>query len=73
MATTDLSHSKRSLLGEIFQNVLIGSSATAEEAFVGDNLEHIYSVDPVLLRVVKDAGALSTEIEMYAGCSSFHM
>lgn len=73
MATTDLSHAEGSLFGEILQNVLVSSSATAEEAFAGDNLEHIHSVDPMLLRVVKDAGALSTEIEMYAGYSSFHM
>lgn len=72
MVTTDLSHSKRSLLREILKNVLVSSSATAEETFIGDNLEHIYSVDPMLLRVIKEAGALSTEIEVNAVCLSFH-
>ena len=39
---------------------------------MGDNLEHIGSIDPMLIRVVKVAGALSTEVEMNAACFSFH-
>ena len=61
-----------SLLGEVLQNVFISPFATAEEAFVGDDLEPIYSVDPMLLRVIKEVGALSTEIEVNAVCLSFH-
>ena len=49
MATTVLSEPERFLIWNIFQDKVVASSVTAEETFFGDNLEHIDSVDSMLL------------------------
>lgn len=64
MATTDLSSPEGSLDWEILQQIVVSSAATAEETLIGDNLKHIDSVNAMLLRVVKETGALAAQAKM---------
>jgi hypothetical protein len=72
MATTDLSSPEGSLDWEILQQIVVPSAATAEETLIGDNLKHIDSVNAMLLRVVKETGALAAEAKMSTFCFSSH-